>query len=129
MAGNGRPGQVNQGVGALGPGVQDPSSGVPDHMSRFGRGCRQFPGEYRSRANEANYFVALVGEDVGDGGSDKTGRTGNDYPHRTAPTSKSRPVQDFGNPFIVLLIRRKVWREDVFRQAIPLVNSGVTSYL
>jgi hypothetical protein len=119
MTGNGCAGQVNQGVGALGPGVQHAGSGVPYHMFQFGRGCRLFPREYRSRANEANYLVALVGEEVGDGGSDQTGGTGNEYPHRTAPTSTSRPVQEFGNPFIVLLIQKKVWRDDVLRQAIP----------
>jgi len=104
MAGNGCAGQVNQGVGALGPGVQDAGCGVPDHISRFGGGCRLFPGEYRCRANQANDFVALVGEDVGGSRSDQTCGTGNEYPHRTAPTSKRRPVQDVGNPFIVLLI-------------------------
>lgn len=119
MAGDGCAGQVNQSVGALGAGVQDTGCGVPDYMSQFGGGCRLLPGEYRSRANQANYFMALVGEDVSGSGSDQTGRTRNEYPHRNAPTSESRAAWYFGEAFIVLLIRKKVRRDGAFRQAIP----------
>ncbi len=119
MAGDGCAGQVNQGVGALGPGVQDTGCGVPDYMSQFGGGCMLLPGEYCSRANQANYFMALVGEGVGGSGSDQTGRTRNEDPHRNAPTSESRAAWYFGDVFIVLLIREKVRRDGVVRQAIP----------
>ncbi len=54
MPGNGCPGQVDEGVGSLGSGVEESGLGIPEHMWQFVGWCSLGRADFRPGAKQPN---------------------------------------------------------------------------